>query len=52
MAKNINSKNIDYCSLLLPHGKYFFFTRTRNGNNYIYWVNANIIEELKLNSQN
>jgi len=46
MGDTINSSGSDYCPMLSPDGKYFFFTRTDTGNGDIYWVDAKIIEEL------
>ena len=37
----------DYCPMLSPDGKYFFFTSKRSGNGDIYWVDAKIIEQFK-----
>ena len=47
MGEPINSTETDYCPMLSPDGKYFFFTSRRSGNGDIYWVDAKIIEELK-----
>jgi len=47
MGSTINSRFTDYCPMLSPDGKYFFFTSKRSGNGDIYWVDAKIIEELK-----
>ena len=47
MGKKINSEYTEYCPMLSPDGKYFFFTSTRTGNGDIYWVDAKIIEKLK-----
>jgi hypothetical protein len=46
MGDKINSSGTDYCPMLSPDGKYFFYTRTDTGNGDIYWVDAKIIEEL------
>lgn len=43
MGNKINSTGSDYCPMLSPDGKYFFFTRTDTGNGDIYWVDAKII---------
>lgn len=48
MGSAINSPESDYCPMLSPDGKYFFFTSTRTGNGDIYWVDARIIEELRI----
>jgi len=47
MGPKINSTGTDYCPMLSPDGKYFFFTSTRSGNGDIYWVDAKIIENFK-----
>ena len=49
MGEPINSTETDYCPMLSPDGKYFFFTSRRSGNGDIYWVDAKIIEELRKN---
>lgn len=46
MGSSINSAESDYCPMLSPDGKYFFFTSTRTGNGDIYWVDARIIEDI------
>jgi len=46
MGDKINSSGSDYCPMLSPDGKYFFYTRTDTGNGDIYWVDAQIIKEL------
>jgi hypothetical protein len=48
MGPKINSAATEYCPMLSPDGKYFFFTSSRSGNGDIYWVSAKIIEDLKL----
>jgi len=47
MGNLLNSKQSDYCPVLSPDGKYLFFSSTRTGNGDIYWVDAEIIDELK-----
>jgi len=47
MGAPINSEYTDYCPMLSPDGKYFFFTSTRSGNGDIYWVNVQIIENIR-----
>ena len=47
MGEKINSSETEYCPMLSPDFKYFFFTSKRTGNGDIYWVDAGIIEELK-----
>jgi Tol biopolymer transport system component len=51
MGENINSDKYDYCPILSPDEKYLFFSSYRNGNSNIFWVDANIIEKIKLNIQ-
>jgi hypothetical protein len=46
MGGKINSSETDYCPMISPDGKYFFYTRTDTGNGDIYWVDAKIIKEL------
>jgi hypothetical protein len=50
MGDKINTTETDYCPMLSPDGKYFFFTSGKTGNGDIYWVDAKIIEELKSDS--
>lgn len=47
MGEKINSKTTDYAPSLSPDGKYFFFTSNVQGSSDIYWVSAQIIEELR-----
>ncbi len=50
MGKSINTENIEFCPILSPDGKYFFFSRiyrTDPNDRDIYWVDAKIIEQLK-----
>jgi hypothetical protein len=49
MGRKINTSETDYCPMLSPDGKYFFYTSTKTGNGDIYWVDARIIEKLKPN---
>lgn len=50
MGKPINTDGVEFCPMVSPDGKYFFFTRkdrvSKKGN--IYWVDAKIIESLRL----
>jgi Tol biopolymer transport system component len=46
MGSKINSPETDYCPMLSPEGKYFFFTSKRSGSGDIYWVDAKIINDL------
>jgi len=47
MGDQINSAGSDYCPMLSPDEKYFFFTSTRTGNGDIYWVGIELILKLK-----
>ncbi|MBU1011574.1 MAG: hypothetical protein KKG99_01095, partial [Bacteroidetes bacterium] len=47
MGSPISSQESDYCPMLSPDGKYFFFTSTRTGNGDIYWVDAKILAAIK-----
>jgi len=50
MGRKINTEFIEFCPLISPDAKYFFFSSDRidqSGCN-IYWVDARIIDELKL----
>jgi len=47
MGSNINSEKYDYCAILSPDEKYFFFSSNRSGNGDVYWVDAKILEEIK-----
>ena len=43
MGKLFNSKGYDFCPMVSPDGKYFFFTSQRD----IYWVSIKAIEKLR-----
>ncbi len=43
MGPTINSKETDYCPMVTPDGKYFFYTQGED----IYWVDAKIIESFR-----
>ena len=45
MGSTINSRELDYCPMLSPDGKYLFFTSKRSGSGDIYWVDAKIINK-------
>ena len=47
MGETINSEKYDYCPILSPDEKYFFFSSYRTGNGDVYWVDAKIIDKLK-----
>ena len=44
MGAPINSSAIDFCPMLSPDGKYFFFSSARNGTPDIFWVDVKVIE--------
>jgi len=48
MGKEINSPQSDYSAIISADGKYIFFSSSRSGNIDIYWVDAKIIEQLRL----
>ena len=43
MGDAINSPDIDYCPMVTPDGRYFFFTRGKD----IYWVDASVMEQFR-----
>ena len=47
MGETVNSDYYDYCAMLSPDEKYFFFSSSRSGNGDVYWVDAAILDELK-----
>jgi len=51
MGELINTEYIEFCPMVSPDGKYFFFSSDRNDVNEcdIYWVDAQVIEDLKPN---
>ncbi len=48
MGNGINSPDHEYCPVVSPDGKYFFFTSRRRGNDDVYWVDAEIIQTLRV----
>ena len=48
MGEKINTEYHDLCTSVSPDGKYLFFLSQREGKYRIYWVDAKIIEDLKL----
>lgn len=48
MGYGINSAAIDYCPSVSPDGKYFFFASGRFGRLDIFWVDAAIIDTLRV----
>tara|TARA_Y100001954_G_C15810889_1_gene605127 strand:- start:1094 stop:2767 length:1674 start_codon:yes stop_codon:yes gene_type:complete len=51
MGEEINSSFHEYCPSLSPDGKYFFFTSNRLGSEDLFWIDANIIKQLKSKSK-
>ena len=47
MGTRVNSESGEICPSVSLDGKFFFFTGRRRGNADIYWMTADIIEELK-----
>ena len=47
MGPEINSFERDYCPYVSPDGKYFFFSSRRYGTEDIFWLDAQVIEDLK-----
>lgn len=47
MGPDINSSDRDYCPSVSRDGKYFFFCSRKYGTEDIFWVDAQIIENLK-----
>lgn len=47
MGNEINTEKSENRPYVSPDGKYFFYTSSIKGNRDIYWVNIEIIEELK-----
>ena len=48
LGNEINTDKSENRPYVSPDGKYFFYTSTVRGNRDIYWVDARIIEELRL----
>jgi len=47
MGPKINATKTEFGACVSPDGKYLFFNRRVDGNGDIYWVDAQIIEDLK-----
>ncbi len=47
MGKEINTKNYEYCPFVTKDGNYLFYTSNQD----IYWVNAEIIKQIKQKSR-
>ncbi len=52
MGAEINTEATEYCPNVSPDEKYFFFTSNKKGTEDIYWVDAAIIEPLRMKSFN
>lgn len=48
MGPLINTTKTEFGASVSPDGKYLFFHRRVNGNGDIYWVDAKVIEKLKI----
>ena len=47
MGGAINSDKRDFCPMVTPDGKYFFFSSKRGGEGDIFWVDAKVIKALR-----
>jgi Tol biopolymer transport system component len=47
LGREINTEKSENRPYVSPDGKYFFYTSTIRGNRDIYWVDAQIIEDIK-----
>ena len=47
MGQSVNSPSDEICPSLSLDGKHLFFTSRRRGKADIFWIDANIIEELR-----
>lgn len=45
LGREINTDSNEFCPMLSPDGRYFFFTSGRGGSDDIYWVDARILED-------
>lgn len=43
MGDTFNSENSDYCPMVTPDGKYFFYTQHED----VYWVDAQVLEQFR-----
>ncbi len=48
MGAAVNSDKRDFCPMVTPDGKYLFFSSKRAGEGDIFWVDANVIEALRV----
>ena len=47
MGDSVNSEQRDFCPMVSPDGKYFFFSSNRRGSGDIFWIDAKVIESLR-----
>ena len=47
MGAAVNSNERDFCPMVTPDGKYFFFSSKRLGEGDIFWIDAKVIELLR-----
>jgi len=47
LGEGINSPYHEFCPTVSPDGRYLFFTSNRFGNNDIFWVDAQVISQLR-----
>jgi hypothetical protein len=47
MGAAINSDKRDFCPMVTPDGKYFFFSSKREGDGDIFWIDAKVIDTLR-----
>lgn len=47
MGSAVNSAKRDFCPMVTPDGRYFFFTSKRLGEGSIYWIDAKVIDQLR-----
>jgi len=45
MGPSINSDKVEYCPMISPDGKYFFYTSKKTGNGDIYWIDSKILDK-------
>ncbi len=50
MGPEINTEAYEYTPMLSPEGDYLFLTRYADGNGDIFWVNAKILDQLRVGS--
>jgi ankyrin repeat protein len=47
MGPEVNSDTPDFTPMLTPDGRYLFFTSSREGASDLYWVDQQVIEEMR-----